>query len=130
MTRQEIYDCCRISREQLDKYDDWVSCAAEDRITAVRADGEAGSAPCPSGSRQYGEHDLELLHRMAVLQEIGFSDEEIYRYVLCSLNGSTPSGEQTQLLKGKRCRLLSEIHLLEHKLEQLDELCSQSRKDR
>ena len=74
------------------------------------------------GAGQYNQTDIEKLSRIMTLQDVGFTKEEIERYMRLSLSEKDTSKERSEMLRNKRNGTLDEIHLKQKQLDRLDYL--------
>lgn len=73
-------------------------------------------------SYQYDESDFEKLSIMMTLYHIGFSNEDINKYMCFMMSSNDDMKECLSILNVKRKNIMEEIHLNEKKISQLDYL--------
>lgn len=103
MTRQEVSERYQIPTEVLREYESWDLC----------------------GSVQQGQYsglDLERLSLILILQEIGFSANEVEAYMRLTLARDGGRTARLRLLEQKRRSTLNEIHCLEKRVAHMDYL--------
>lgn len=76
---------------------------------------------------RYDDSDLQLISLMITLHQIGFSSEEVRRYMKLMLEGEDTAMERMKMLNHRRKQALEEIHFREKQLENLDYLRHQIR---
>lgn len=74
------------------------------------------------GSWQYDESDMERLGTVMTLHDIGFTGEEVEKYMRLLLKGRATEDERLKMLSEKRNGTLDEIHFKEKQLDRLDYL--------
>lgn len=74
------------------------------------------------GAWQYDEKDIERLSTIMTLHDIGFTNEEIERYMKLLLMGEATKYERMDMLNKKRKGSLDEIHFREKQVDRLDYL--------
>lgn len=77
---------------------------------------------CAHSDGQYTEADLERLSTIVTLYDVGFSKEEIERYMNLLIQGESTGAERLKMLSKKRSDSLDEIHCKEKQLSCLDYL--------
>ena len=77
---------------------------------------------------QYDDEDIERLSMIMTLHDIGFEHDEIASYMRLWLQGDSTLAERMRILKQKRDKTLDEIHFQERRLDRLDYLRHQIRK--
>ena len=107
MTIEEVRRRYRIPAEILKEYESWDS---------------GKTAGQETEERQYDDSDLEKLSLIMTLHDIGFAADEIEAYMKLTAEGGSGGGERLRMLDQKRTATLDEIHFYERKLERLDYL--------
>ena len=107
MTIQEASGHYQIPMEVLLEYERWGLCGAVKKVM---------------GDWQYDDTDLERLSTIITLHDIGFTPEEVERYMRLLLEGDTSDPLRLRMLEQKRSAALDEIHFKEHQLQRLDYL--------
>ena len=80
------------------------------------------------GAWQYDGEDIERLSMIMTLHDIGFEYDEIANYMRLLLQGDSTQAERMRILKQQREKTLDEIHFQERRLDRLDYLRHQMRK--
>ena len=80
------------------------------------------------GAWQYDDEDIERLSMIMTLHDIGFEPDEIANYMRLLLQGDSTQAERMRMLKQQRDKMLDEIHFRERRLDRLDYLRHQMRK--
>lgn len=80
------------------------------------------------GVWQYDEEDIERLSMIMTLHDIGFEHDEIAHYMRLLLQGDSTQTERMRILKQQRDKTLDKIHFQERRLDRLDYLRHQIRK--
>ena len=80
------------------------------------------------GAWQYDDEDIERLSMIMTLHDIGFEPDEIANYMRLLLQGDSTQAERMRMLKQQRDKMLDEIHFRERRLDRLDYLLHQMRK--
>ena len=80
------------------------------------------------GAWQYDDEDIQRLSMIMTLHDIGFGHDEIANYMRLLLQGDSTQAERMRILKQKRDKTLDEIHFQERRLDRLDYLRHQMRK--
>ena len=76
-----------------------------------------------------GNHKVLLrLSMIMTLHDIGFEHDEIANYMRLQLKGDSTQAERMRILKQQRDKTLDEIHFQERRLDRLDYLRHQMRK--
>lgn len=114
MTKEEASERYQIPLKILQEYENWNLC---------------GEVKTGMGAWQYDDQDLERLGMIMTLHQTGFDQKEIREYMELYLAGEETAAERMRILKEKRDAALDEIHFQEKKLESLDYLCYQIRKN-
>lgn len=107
MTIQEASGHYQIPMEVLLEYERWGLCGAVKKVM---------------GDWQYDDTDLERLSTIMTLHDIGFTPEEVERYMRLLLEGDASDPLRLRMLEQKRSAALDEIHFKEHQLQRLDYL--------
>lgn len=113
MTNIEIHKNYCISQEILSLYESWRLPGTEDQ---------------QPGLWQYGADDLKRISLILTLLESGFQKEEARQYMLLLTQGKSSSEARLTILNEKRSKMLDELHEKEKKLEHLDYLRYELRK--
>lgn len=113
MTIQEVSKRYSIPLPILLEYESWGLC---------------DTAKTVMGAWQYGDEDMKRLSMIMTLHDIGFEHEEIANYMRLLLQGDSTQAEQMRILKQQRDKTLDEIHVQERRLDRLDYLRHQIRK--
>lgn len=74
------------------------------------------------GSWHYDESDIECLSTIMTLHDIGFTNDEVEKYMRLLLEGKSTEKERPKMLSEKRLGTLEEIHSKEKQLDCLDYL--------
>ena len=101
----------RIPKKILKEYESWGLCSAS-----------------MSSAGEYDDSDLERLSVMMTLHDIGFSPSEVETYMRLLENDGSGSA-RLRMQEKKRETALEDIHLRELKLERLDYLRHELRKE-
>ena len=105
MTIEEVSEHYNIPMEVLRMYERWnLSSEVKKVIEAWK----------------YADTDLERLGLIMSLHNIGFSNEEIEKYMCLELKGDEAKRERIELIKKKRTELLDDIHENEKRVRELD----------
>ena len=83
--------------------------------------GLCGEAKKVMGAWNYDETDIERLSLILTLNDAGFSNEEIRRYMLL-MPYKDSARERMEILREKRDGMLNEIHFMQKQLDRLDYL--------
>lgn len=113
MTINEASEQYNIPISILREYESWGLC---DTVKTVM------------GVWQYDDEDIERLSMIMTLHDIGFEHDEIANYMRLLLQGDSTQAERMRLLKQQRDKTLDEIHFQERRLDRLDYLRHQMRK--
>ena len=113
MTINEASERYNIPISVLREYESWGLC---DTVKTVM------------GAWQYDDEDIERLSMIMTLHDIGFEHDEIASYMRLLLRGDSTQAERMRILKQKRDKTLDEIHFQERRLDRLDYLRHQIRK--
>lgn len=115
MTRSEVRTKYNIPADILVKYEEW----------NLRNIDNAGS-----DEWYYDYKDIELISLIMTLYNIGFSDEEVGKYMRLYEKNDKSKSERLCMLNNKRHDLLEEIHDKENKLEDIDYLRFELKEDK
>lgn len=107
MTKQETSKCYQIPTHILDEYESWCLCGVVKKVMGVW---------------QYDDEDLERLGLIMSLHDIGFTVEEVERYMRFLLEEQGGEQKCLRMLNCKRNMTLDEIHFWERQLARLDYL--------
>lgn len=81
---------------------------------------------------RYDDNDIERLSTIMTLHDIGFTNDEVEKYMRLLLQGKSTEKELLKMLNDKRNGTLDEIHFKERQLYRLDylqfEMNSQNKK--
>ena len=81
---------------------------------------------------RYDDNDIERLSTIMTLHDIGFTTDEVEKYMRLLLQGKSTEKELLKMLNDKRNGTLDEIHFKERQLDRLDylqfEMNSQNKK--
>lgn len=84
--------------------------------------GLCGEVKKVMGSWHYDESDIERLSIIMTLHDIGFTNEQVEKYMRLLLEGNSTERERLKMLSEKRNGTLEEIHFKEKQLDRLDYL--------
>lgn len=107
MTINEASERYNIPIEILKEYESWGLCNEVEKVM---------------GSWHYDESDIERLSTIMTLHDIGFTNDEVERYMRLLTSGESTEKERLQMLECKRNGTLDEIHFKEKQLCRLDYL--------
>ena len=107
MTINEASERYKIPIKILQEYESWGLCGEVKKIM---------------GSWQYDDSDMERLGTIMTLHDIGFTNDEIAKYMRLLVEGGSTETERTKMLETKRNGTLDEIHFKEQQLDRLDYL--------
>lgn len=107
MTINEASEKYNIPIKILEEYESWGLCGEVKKIM---------------GMWQYDESDIERLSVIMTLHDIGFSNEEVEKYMRLLLEGKSTEAKRLKMLNDKRNGTLDEIHFKERQLDRLDYL--------
>lgn len=105
MTIEEVSEHYNIPMEVLKMYERWNLCGEVKKVIEAW---------------KYDDTDLERLGLIMSLHNIGFSNEEIEKYMCLELKGDETKRERIELIKKKRAELLDGIHENEKRVRELD----------
>lgn len=114
MTIHEASERYSIPLSILREYESWGLC---DTVKTVM------------GVWQYDDEDIERLSMIMTLHDIGFEHDGIANYMRLLLQGDSTQAERMRILKQQRDKTLDEIHFQERRLDRLDYLRHQIRKN-
>ena len=107
MTINEASERYKIPIKILQAYESWGLCGEVKKIM---------------GSWHYDESDIERLSTIMTLHDIGFTNDEVRRYMRLLLEGESTEQERMKMLTDKRSGTLDEIHFKQQQLDRLDYL--------
>lgn len=107
MTVNEVSERYKIPVKILQEYESWELCGEVKKIM---------------GSWHYDESDIERLSTIMTLHDIGFTNDEVRRYMRLLLEGESTEKERMKMLTDKRSGTLDEIHFKQQQLDRLDYL--------
>lgn len=107
MTLQEASEKYNIPIKILQDYESWGLCGEVKKVM---------------GLWRYDDSDIEWLSTIMTLHDIGFTNEEIEKYMRLLLKGKSTEQERIEMLNAKRDSTLDEIHFKEKQLDRLDYL--------
>lgn len=107
MTIDEASERYNIPIKILKEYESWGLCGEVKKVM---------------GSWRYDQTDIERLSLIMTLHDVGFSNEEVERYMRLALSDEETADEQMNMLRKKRNGTLDEIHLKQKQLDRLDYL--------
>lgn len=107
MTLQEASEKYNIPIKILQDYESWGLCGEVKKVM---------------GLWRYDDSDIEWLTTIMTLHDIGFTNEEIEKYMRLLLKGKSTEQERMEMLNAKRDSTLDEIHFKEKQLDRLDYL--------
>ena len=107
MTIGEASERYKIPLKILREYESWGLCGEVKKVM---------------GAWQYDESDIERLSTIMTLHDIGFTNDQIERYMRLLLKGRATEQEQLKMLREKRLGMLDEIHFKQKQLDRLDYL--------
>lgn len=107
MTINEASERYKIPIKILQEYESWGLCGEVKKVM---------------GSWHYDESDIERLSTIMTLHDIGFTNDEVEKYMRLLLEGETTEKERLKMLNDKRNGTLDEIHFKERQLDRLDYL--------
>lgn len=83
---------------------------------------EGGEVKKVMGAWQYDQTDIERLSLIMTLHDVGFTNEEVERYMRLVLSGDETREKRLAMLRKKRNGTLDEIHFKQKQLDRLDYL--------
>lgn len=107
MTINEASERYKIPIKILQEYESWGLCGEVKKIM---------------GSWHYDDSDMERLGTIMTLHDIGFTNDEIAKYMRLLVEGGSTETERMKMLETKRNGTLDEIHFKERQLDRLDYL--------
>lgn len=107
MTINEASERYKIPIKILQEYESWGVCGEVKKVM---------------GSWHYDESDIERLSTIMTLHDIGFTNEQVEKYMRLLLKGKSTEIERLKMLSEKRNGTLDEIHFKEKQLDRLDYL--------
>lgn len=107
MTINEASERYKIPIKILQEYESWGLCGEVKKVM---------------GSWQYDDSDMERLSTIMTLHDIGFTNDEIEKYMRLLVAGASTEAERMKMLETKRNGTLDEIHFKERQLDRLDYL--------
>ena len=107
MTINEASERYKIPIKILQEYESWGVCGEVKKVM---------------GSWHYDESDIERLSTIMTLHDIGFTNDEVKKYMQLLLKGKSTEKERLKMLGEKRNGTLDEIHFKEKQLDRLDYL--------
>ena len=107
MTINEASERYKIPIKILQEYESWGLCGEVKKIM---------------GSWQYDDSDIERLSTIMTLHDIGFTNDEVEKYMHLLIKGKSSKKERMKMLNDKRNGTLDEIHFKERQLDRLDYL--------
>lgn len=107
MTINEASERYKIPIKILQEYESWGLCGEVKKVM---------------GSWQYDNSDIERLSTIMTLHDIGFTNNEIEKYMRLLVEGVSTEAERMKMLETKRSGTLNEIHFKQRQLDRLDYL--------
>lgn len=107
MTINEASERYKIPIKILQEYESWGLCGEVKKVM---------------GSWHYDESDIERLSTIMTLHDIGFTNEQVEKYMRLLMKGKSTEIERLKMLSEKRNGTLDEIHFKEKQLDRLDYL--------
>lgn len=107
MTIKEASERYKIPIKILQEYESWGLCGEVKKVM---------------GSWQYDDSDIERLGTIMTLHDIGFTNDEVEKYMRLLVEGASTEEERMKMLETKRNGTLDEIHFKERQLDRLDYL--------
>lgn len=107
MTINQASERYKIPIKILQEYESWGLCGEVKKVM---------------GSWHYDESDIERLSTIMTLHDIGFTNDEVKKYMQLLLKGKSTEKERLKMLGEKRNGTLDEIHFKEKQLDRLDYL--------
>ena len=84
--------------------------------------GLCGEVKKVMGSWQYDDSGIERLSTIMSLHDIGFTNDEVEKYMRLLLEGNSTEKERMKMLNEKRNGTLDEIHFRQRQLDRMDYL--------
>lgn len=107
MTINEASNRYHIPINILKEYESWGLCGEVEKVM---------------GMWNYDDSDIERLSTIMTLHDIGFTNDEVRKYMELLYAGSSTEKERLDMLNTKRTGTLDEIHFREKQLDRLDYL--------
>lgn len=107
MTIDEASNRYHIPVKILKEYESWGLCGEVKKVM---------------GRWNYDDSDIERLSTIMTLHDIGFTNDEVRKYMELLYAGSSTDQERLEMLNTKRSGTLDEIHFRERQLDRLDYL--------
>ena len=107
MTENEASKTFNIPISVLREYESWGLCGEVKKVM---------------GDWKYDDSDIEKLSMIMTLHDIGFSNEDVRRYMELLVSDSDTEMQRMAMLNRMRSSALDEIHFREKKLERMDYL--------
>ena len=107
MTIDEVSERYQIPIKILKEYESWGLCGEVKKLME---------------SWRYDQTDIERLSLIMTLHDVGFTKEEVEKYMRLSLLGEETSAERMEMIRKKRNGTLDEIHFKQQQLDRLDYL--------
>ena len=107
MTIHEASERYNIPIKILQEYESWGLCGEVKKVM---------------GAWQYDDSDVERLSIIMTLHDIGFTNDEIEKYMRLLVDGDYTETERMKMLENKRNGTLDEIHFKQQQLDRLDYL--------
>ncbi len=107
MTINEASKRYKIPIKILQEYESWGLCGEVKKVM---------------GSWHYDESDIERLSTIMTLHDIGFTNDEIEKYMRLLIKGASTDAKRIKMLEAKRYGTLDEIHFKQRQLDSLDYL--------
>ena len=107
MTIEEASQKYNIPIKILKEYEKWGLC---DEVKMVM------------GTWNYDDSDIERLSIIMTLHDIGFTNEDIEKYMRLLVEGNDTRKQRIDMLNKKRNGILSEVHFKEKQISRLDYL--------
>lgn len=107
MTIDEVSSRYSIPLNVLREYERWEVCSTVKKVM---------------GAWQYDDQDIERMSMIMTLHDIGFSNDEVKKYMRLLLAGKSTETQRLGMLNHRRSITLDEIHLKEMQLDRMDYL--------
>lgn len=107
MTIDEASSRYSIPLDVLREYERWGLCSTVKKVM---------------GACQYDDQDIERLSMIMTLHDIGFSNDEVEKYMRLLLAGKSTEIQRLRMLNHRRSITLDEIHSKEMQLDRMDYL--------